>query len=275
MTNCIKYQEMLSAYLDGALSAEEAEELDAHLQSCENCRALLEIYKAMHDSYCAEEPMMEEPPEELLSGVMSRIHKMEDISSPVPAGKIPQTKAASSHKKTWRNVAITFGSLAACLVLVMFSFSHFFGAKSEAPMDAADMAADSAAPESTTNSSAMDDTLTLSEESMFDDAAEEDIAVDDAADVPAADAPADDTEDVPSEGANESEPSLYRSATVTISGSLPEGFSSEDFTDLGDGTYRKSIDLTEAQRLEAEGYSVSYTEVSEASKAVCQIIWKP
>jgi len=47
MPECQHYEELISAYLDGELSAHEAEELTVHLASCPKCAALLDTYKLL------------------------------------------------------------------------------------------------------------------------------------------------------------------------------------------------------------------------------------
>ncbi|MBR5381976.1 MAG: zf-HC2 domain-containing protein [Oscillospiraceae bacterium] len=42
MSDCEKYFDLISAYIDGELSASEEDELKAHLASCKHCRVSVE-----------------------------------------------------------------------------------------------------------------------------------------------------------------------------------------------------------------------------------------
>lgn len=68
MTDCEKYLDMISLYVDGQLSDDDITELMAHTASCKSCAALLLLYEDMHN----ENPPEAEPPAELLSGVMDK-----------------------------------------------------------------------------------------------------------------------------------------------------------------------------------------------------------
>ena len=71
MNECEKYIEAISAYFDGELDGFEKAELEAHLETCENCRSYLEAIKAISDADAQEEPV----PDMLRVNVMGRIAK--------------------------------------------------------------------------------------------------------------------------------------------------------------------------------------------------------
>ena len=96
---CDKYWELLSARLDGALSAEEERELEEHLAHCPDCRAVGAQLSALQGAF----PELEEvpAPEGFTQGVMDRIRAEKKV---IPLFKCPQFRALAG--------------LAACLVLV-------------------------------------------------------------------------------------------------------------------------------------------------------------
>ena len=47
LAKCSEYQELISASLDGALTPEEQEKLDAHLSECPDCRTMWEQLSAL------------------------------------------------------------------------------------------------------------------------------------------------------------------------------------------------------------------------------------
>ena len=47
LANCSEYRELISASLDGALTPEEQEKLDAHLSECPDCRTMWEQLSAL------------------------------------------------------------------------------------------------------------------------------------------------------------------------------------------------------------------------------------
>lgn len=117
MNECEKYQEMISAMLDGELGPAESEQLIAHMSSCAGCRELYELLSAVSGDSAWELP---EPPEGL----------HEHIMSGVKAHAVRQRSGARVQRL--RPLAAT----AACLVLivgVVFGVPRFFRAGSSAP----------------------------------------------------------------------------------------------------------------------------------------------
>ena len=99
---CDKYWELLSARLDGFLSAEEEGELDAHLAVCPDCRAAGAQLAALQGAFSELEEVS--APEGFARGVMDRIRE-ETSPKVIPLFKRPQVRALAG--------------LAACLVLVV------------------------------------------------------------------------------------------------------------------------------------------------------------
>lgn len=70
LRDCMKYDMLISARLDGELSDEEARELDDHLASCEDCRRYLRLMEDVKEGLRENLPP---PPDTLKSGVMYKI----------------------------------------------------------------------------------------------------------------------------------------------------------------------------------------------------------
>ena len=133
MRTCEEYQELISAMLDGGLTAEETAEVEAHIASCGECRAMYEAFAAVSGMEAAEVP------DTLHQNVMTKVTAAQ--------------KAFKTQNKIIRLRPIL--TTAACLVVVVGTLfavrSGFMGgrkAASEALMAApAATVADAAAPE--------------------------------------------------------------------------------------------------------------------------------
>lgn len=110
MRTCDEIGELLSARLDGALSAAEEAELAEHLQACAACRALSEDLAVLHEVMPA---LNVEPPPALLQGVMERIR----AETPAPVPFPDEAARARRNRRKWR----TWGATAAVLAVVVFS----------------------------------------------------------------------------------------------------------------------------------------------------------
>lgn len=94
MVSCEYFLELLSAGLDGELTAEEERELSGHLASCPECRELAARLTAVHAAF----PQLEEipAPEGFAAGVMDRIRAEEKGKTKViPLFRRPQFRAAA------------------------------------------------------------------------------------------------------------------------------------------------------------------------------------
>lgn len=95
--NCKRYEELMSAALDGELSAQERQELDRHLAECPACAALFDELReqcaALRELDCSF-------PDGLHDQIMNSLPEQE---------KVPVRRAV--HWRRW-------GAMAACLVLV-------------------------------------------------------------------------------------------------------------------------------------------------------------
>lgn len=107
MRECMDYIELISARLDGELTAGQEAELNEHLAACPACRALAEDMAALRE----EMPKLAvEPPADLMENVMARIRAEAPQPIPFPA---EQTKKTPNRK--WR----AWGATAAVLAVVL------------------------------------------------------------------------------------------------------------------------------------------------------------
>ena len=72
LPDCAAVGELLSAYLDGELTAGEKEAVEAHLQTCDACRHLAEALGSLRTEIRGAELT---PPPELRSSIMKQIHR--------------------------------------------------------------------------------------------------------------------------------------------------------------------------------------------------------
>ena len=70
MSVCDKYQEMISALLDGELNETEQAEIREHIVSCDECREMYDAFAALSAAVSAECDV----PEDLHEGIMARVH---------------------------------------------------------------------------------------------------------------------------------------------------------------------------------------------------------
>ena len=92
---CEKYLDLISARLDGELSAGEQAELDAHLQTCPACRAIANDLKGLH----------------------STLADLGEVPAPAELSRRVMSKIKTEKQQNRRRVVRTLTALAACLVL--------------------------------------------------------------------------------------------------------------------------------------------------------------
>ena len=106
--NCNEISDKLSLYIDNELSPEEMQQVEEHLNSCENCQKVLDEYKNLIS--VLQSLPEEEPPE----GYCKRLHE-----------KLLMERSQKETKGTWkiknfsRSKWMKYGSIAAALVLVL------------------------------------------------------------------------------------------------------------------------------------------------------------
>lgn len=91
--NCEQMTDLLSAFLDGELTAIEQKQVQEHLEQCPECRALYEQLQTLHTSFSDLEEIP--APENFAQGVMSRIKAEQTPAKPkvIPLFKRPQMRA--------------------------------------------------------------------------------------------------------------------------------------------------------------------------------------
>ena len=119
MMKCSQYQEKFWDYYDGTLTAEEAAELEKHLESCPECAAEAKMVKQMLESlYTLPEAALPEGYHEELMGKIAKenLAKVSDASidqtEKQETGKV--VPFPQKRRKNWKN----FGLVAAAVVLV-------------------------------------------------------------------------------------------------------------------------------------------------------------
>ena len=149
MSNCEKYLEMISAYADDELNETEKAELEAHLENCEECRSVLEMYREMSAEMLSG---AEEVPEGFSDGVMEKVASYEKNIS-------------ARNKRRNFGIAGRWIGVAACIAIVLVAFPRMPGLGCGASKDAA--------METTTAGATMD---TGADFDMFFDAGTEESA---------------------------------------------------------------------------------------------------
>lgn len=113
MAGCEKYNELISAAIDGELTPEEEKELNAHLKACKECSSLFDTLKILSGAF---HDMLVQPPDTLAGAVMNRI------------GAQP----LRSKKKRTLTAIGRLAAAAAVVALVLFAANPFSSKKSDA-----------------------------------------------------------------------------------------------------------------------------------------------
>jgi len=111
---CTEITELLSAYADNELTGSDKRSVEEHLAACENCSALLEIYREISISVDESSAPV---PDALRIGVMNRV-RSERISN--------ETVKDTNKKKWWQHqVLLTrLAPIAACLAVVLLIWQY-------------------------------------------------------------------------------------------------------------------------------------------------------
>jgi anti-sigma-K factor RskA len=92
----------IAAFALGALDADEARELESHLEGCRTCRAYLAELSSAVDLIPASVPQMEAPPalrERLVETVRTEAKRIDEVS------QASEPVVATSRWRTWRGIA--------------------------------------------------------------------------------------------------------------------------------------------------------------------------
>ena len=76
MNKCIDYLELLSAYVDGELAEGDKKRVEEHLETCENCSAILDLFR---ETSVSTDEWVVPAPDALRAGVMEKILKRPKI----------------------------------------------------------------------------------------------------------------------------------------------------------------------------------------------------
>ena len=106
MEHCEKYAPLISAAVDGELSAAERSELMDHLAQCPACREVYSEMMAMHEAFSQLEA---EVPGDLAGDVMAKVRTQRQVKRP---------------RHYWWQIT----AAAACCALVFLGYQHFYGA---------------------------------------------------------------------------------------------------------------------------------------------------
>lgn len=113
MNNCVGIAELLCAYADGELAESSIQVVEDHLIICENCSAILKIYREVSDSvYESNVPA----PDALCIGVMNVIQ----------SENIPVATNDNKQRKRYRFILTRYAPIAACLVVMLLVW-QFWG----------------------------------------------------------------------------------------------------------------------------------------------------
>ena len=77
MNPCVKYEEWMSAYVDGVLSGTERDEFLAHIETCPSCAAVLAEYEMLSETL---EDMNVAPPATLTADIMAKIQAKPELT---------------------------------------------------------------------------------------------------------------------------------------------------------------------------------------------------
>ena len=99
MDNCEKFDSLIEAYLDGALSDEENKQFEEHISSCEKCRESFEIAKKMHNMLENLDYKLEVP-----SDFCDRLYEKIE--------QLPKKKSIYTYSRR-------IGTIAACIVIAV------------------------------------------------------------------------------------------------------------------------------------------------------------
>ena len=126
MPDCIYFENLCSASVDGTLTRAEKKELEAHLETCPACREYLEDMRVMRTLW---RELDDPAPAGLHASIMSAVQadlaqQKEESESAAPADNvvaIPVRKAPTPQqtRNRLRSMVLMLGAAAACVALVM------------------------------------------------------------------------------------------------------------------------------------------------------------
>jgi len=121
-SNCVGLADLLCAYADGELAEDKKQIVEDHLAICENCSAVLKIYREISTSVNESNVPA---PDALRIGVMNRIQSEE----------IPRAADNRNRRGSYRFILTRYAPIAACLVVMLLVW-QFWGNLRGSPNDA-------------------------------------------------------------------------------------------------------------------------------------------
>jgi hypothetical protein len=126
MKHCIKFEESISAYVDGELGSSDKLLVEEHLRSCPSCLNLLALYHGMSVSLSES---CGEAPGSLRDNVMETIKNPSTagIVTPVDPDEIDlEYEKRVKKRKLVRTVLTRYAPIAACLAIALLVLPQFF-----------------------------------------------------------------------------------------------------------------------------------------------------
>lgn len=108
MTDCLNFEQQISAMLDGELPEAEHPALEAHLRTCDSCAR---AYRAFAGLSAALRELEAEPPADLKGWILSAVE----------ASKITDLAAERKKRRPWRGLAAIAVCFAVILGVVVFA----------------------------------------------------------------------------------------------------------------------------------------------------------
>jgi len=108
--SCLETQEILSAYIDGEINEKQQKLVSDHLKDCKRCRQLYEELLAVSNLF--SDVAIEEPPDDLVTNIMSQISMIERDQKVVKLQKKKKVGPSWQWRKIAAGLAIFFISLA-------------------------------------------------------------------------------------------------------------------------------------------------------------------
>ena len=124
-------RQMISLYCDGELPSPWKEKMEAHLDSCENCRAALAGYRKMEEQL-RDEPKNMEAAQERVWKRLASLEESFSIAHDAPRIK-PRRRWPGAENRIWtRNITLPL-PVAAAAVLVFVAFFALVGIRLTRP----------------------------------------------------------------------------------------------------------------------------------------------
>ena len=233
MTNCDKYLDMISSYVDGELPEEEKAELFAHVGRCSSCRSVLNAYETIAQE---TQELLADPPEKLKERVMEQVRE-----------------TVGRQRKNRRFIFGRYTALAACLALILLVLPRLsnFGCGSSSTYDSAEIKTDQGAGDYF-SSSLGDEGLAYGEAASDGANGEEGVMTEDDDTAAAEDASAPTGWDTDMSAIPRESVTYY--AVITVTGQLPDVLKDYEKTDAGDGSYLIEVTVSTADQLISKGY---------------------